>query len=112
MRASTGVAAVIPVLLLLLLASLAYRPGPPPLAEPSYPILRTPLADLQRSFHRRRVRHALDAYRFAEGAWPERLEELAEAGFLTLAELALPGSDAYYYYRRRGAGMLMLAPRH
>ncbi len=112
MRATAGVAAVIPVLLLLLLASLAYRPGPPPLVEPSYPILRTPLADLQRSFHQRRVRHALDAYRFAEGTWPERLEELAETGFLTRAELAPPGSDAYYYYRRRGAGMLLLAPRH
>ncbi len=110
-RVAAGVASVIPVLLLMLLAALAYRPVPAPLADPSYPIVRKPLGDVQRSFHQRRVRHALDVYRFSRGAWPARLEDLVDEGLLSVEELAPPHSDAYYYYARRGAGMVLLTPR-
>lgn len=67
------------------------------------------LAPIEASLAARRVRNALDAYRAGRGVWPERLEEIADAGFLDRDALTSP-SGAPYYYRRSDDGVVLLAP--
>jgi hypothetical protein len=71
--------------------------------------LRSPAhAELRDAYATRGLRHAVEAHRFATGAWPDSLERLA--GDL-VAEDALAGpAGASYYYTRRDGGALLLAP--
>lgn len=66
---------------------------------------------LRRGFELRRLRHAAEACRLAEGRYPERLEQLEAGGCLAAGSLA--GVDAApYYYALRDGEMLLLAPAH
>jgi hypothetical protein len=75
-----------------------------------FPIERLPLERARALFEKRRLRHALEAQRMLSGGFPERLAESARTGLL--GRDALTPSDAadYYYYARRGNGILLLAP--
>jgi hypothetical protein len=64
----------------------------------------TQIERVRRSFETRRVRHALEAYHFAEGHWPADLEVLRSSG--TLAS-AIGGP---YYYASRDDGAWLLGP--
>ena len=61
------------------------------------------------AFAARRVKHALEVYRFTEGRWPGALTALSERGILPGEELAT-GSGRLYYYARRSDGPVLLAP--
>jgi hypothetical protein len=70
---------------------------------------RAPLAEARASFALRRVRNALDAHRYAEGAPPARLEQLAREGFLGRDALT-PADGGSYYYAADARGAVLLAP--
>lgn len=75
----------------------------------AFSVRRAPLADARTAFATERVRKALEAWRFAHGAWPESLDRLAEAGFLPRG--ALTAADGRpYYYARLGDEAVLLAP--
>ncbi len=62
-----------------------------------------------RGFEQRRLRHAVEAYRFAFDEWPSELSDLQDLsadGAWTMA----PGEGRQYYYRQRGETFLVLAP--
>ncbi len=66
---------------------------------------------LRSGFEARRVRHAAEACRLAQGRYPERLEELLAGGCFAAGSLA--GADLTpYYYALRDGEMLLLAPAH
>jgi len=56
-----------------------------------------------------RLRGALEVYRLEKGAYPERLEELVEAGLASHRDLRYPWSQEYHY-RRRPEGRFVLLP--
>jgi len=56
-----------------------------------------------------RVRHALEAFRFGGGRWPERLAQLSDRGILSSGELA-SNQGRPYYYVERAEGAVLLAP--
>jgi predicted transcriptional regulator len=56
-----------------------------------------------------RVSHALEAYRFGVGRWPQQLAQLHERGILTRDQLASDQGRPYYYVERVG-GAVLLAP--
>ncbi len=61
------------------------------------------------SFEQRRMRHAVEAYRFAFGRWPGELSELAEFSGERAWTMA-PDEGHEYYYAHRGETFLVLAP--
>jgi hypothetical protein len=81
-------------------------------AAPSAPgqaLRADPGAALWAAWQDRRVRHALEAYRFLGGRWPQGLDELAARGLL--APNALAGAQSRpYYYSAGDEGVLLLAP--
>ena len=107
--------AVVPALIGLALlavvsAAANLRPGAP--VEPrGVAIDRAPLEALRLAHEVRGVRHALDAYRFLDGRWPEALPELAERGLPGAQPLASPGAQAYYYATREGDALLLAPER-
>jgi hypothetical protein len=56
-----------------------------------------------------RLRGALEVYRLEQGAYPERLEALVEAGLASPRDLRYPWSQQYHY-RRRPEGRFVLLP--
>ena len=56
-----------------------------------------------------RLRGALEVYRAEKGAYPERLEELVDAGLASPRDLRYPWSQRYHY-RRRPEGRFVLLP--
>jgi hypothetical protein len=97
-------AVIIPLALLLLVTWLGKREGnPEPAAEfrIDHP---TRLEIVRSTFEKRRVRHALETYYFAEGHWPADLDALQSSG--TLAS-AIGGP---YYYASREEGAWLLGP--
>ncbi len=71
--------------------------------------LRTPAhVELHDAYATRRLRHALEAHRFATGAWPDSLEQLA--GDLRPAHGLAGPEGASYYYAHRDGRALLLAP--
>jgi hypothetical protein len=56
-----------------------------------------------------RLRGALEVYRLERGAYPERLDELVEAGLAGERDLRYPWSQEYHY-RRRPEGRFVLLP--
>jgi hypothetical protein len=57
----------------------------------------------------RRARHAVEAWRFAEGRWPSDLREVATSRLLPDGALATSPGRPYYYFER-DEGVLLLAP--
>jgi hypothetical protein len=56
-----------------------------------------------------RLRGALEVYRLEQGAYPERLGELVEAGLAAERDLRYPWTQEYHY-RRRPEGRFVLLP--
>jgi hypothetical protein len=97
-----------PLAALAILAVWVHGGGRAEVAEP-FVVRRAPLAEAQARFALRRVRTALDAFRFAEGRWPERLEELVASGYAPADALA-DARGRPYYYSRKDDGFVLLAP--
>jgi hypothetical protein len=70
---------------------------------------RAPERQAEIAFETRRLRHLVEAYRFATGDWPGELEELQARGWLPPGALAVADEHPYYYVRR-GDAVLVLAP--
>lgn len=95
----------LPFAALALVAWLAQRPAPP--AEPG--LRADPLVAARAAGRTLRLRHAAEAYRFAEGRWPADLEELLGGWDGT----AMAGGDASPYpVRDAGGGLSVLAPEY
>jgi hypothetical protein len=101
--------ALAPLTLLLLLAVLANRVEPAEVGERAFSIHRAPLESVRQSFAERRVRNALESYRFIEGRWPRLLLQLEERGLLANDALASSAGRPYYYVQRED-GAVLLAP--
>jgi hypothetical protein len=103
-----ALAAAVP--LLLLLAWLGWV-VPSRTPEPSAPfaIRRDPLAAARAAYDVERLRAAVQAHRFAEGRWPERLAALAERGYVPPSALT-DAQGRPYYYAAREHGFVLLAP--
>jgi hypothetical protein len=100
--------ALIPLAALAAVAWRASAPAPPAPASDQR-IERATLAGLREDYALRAARNAIEAYRLASGSWPERLEELSEAGLLGPETLATLGGRAYYSLDRE-RGPILLAP--
>jgi hypothetical protein len=57
-----------------------------------------------------RLRGALEVYRAERGEFPERLDELVEAGLVTGQDLSQPWTQRYHYRRRAEGGFVLLSP--
>lgn len=57
-----------------------------------------------------RLRAALDVYRVERGRYPDRLEELVEAGLVTRRDLSRPWNQPYHYRQRPEGGFVLLPP--
>jgi hypothetical protein len=108
-QALSWLAGVLPLLLLAGIAVLALRGVAPGEPAPGFTLQRAAIEANRAAFEARRVRHALEAHRFAEGRWPEGLAELERRGVLAAGRLAQHRGDAYYYVVRED-GALLLAP--
>jgi hypothetical protein len=97
---------VIPFAALALVAWLAQRA--PQAAAPG--LRAEPLVAARAASETLRLRNALEAFRFAEGRWPDDLDELARRGF---AAPAMAGESASpYSLSVPGAGFAVLAPEY
>jgi hypothetical protein len=95
---------------LAVLFAVAWRAAPaPPMPASDQRIERGMLADLREDYALRAVRNAIEAYRLARGSWPERLEDLSDAGLLARETLAALEGRAYYSMDRE-KGPILLAP--
>lgn len=107
-RVRVGAATVLP---LVLLATVAFwadaMPAP---VDPGAIELRS-FGQVHEGYATRRVRKALDAYRFVEGDWPPDLEEISIRGFVPEGALTPPLARPYYS-ARRADGVVLLAPEH
>jgi hypothetical protein len=102
-------ATLVPLALLALVAySIHSRNAAPPRVG-VVPIPPSALELVQDDYATLRVSHALEAYRFSSGRWPERLAQLSERGILTPDELASEEGRPYYY-AKRAEGAVLLAP--
>ena len=82
-----------------------------PRAEPlpGYALERRPVEAVRAAYETRRVRHAVETHRFAEGRWPRAVDELERKGLLEPGSLARAGARPYYF-EARDDGVLLLAP--
>jgi len=99
------------VLPLLLVAGWLLLSGPGVRARATDPfrIPRDPLAAARTEHELERLRAAVEAHRFAEGRWPERLEALVERGYVPQAALT-DDRGRPYYYAIRDDEFVLLAP--
>jgi hypothetical protein len=97
-------------LLVLIVAVVAAGRGPAP-DEPAVPfrIESATLEGLREAQATRRLRNAVEAFRLAEGRWPQRPEELSERGLVAPDALARPPGRPYYF-AQRSDGVVLLAP--
>jgi hypothetical protein len=103
------VATLVPLALLALAAfATHWRNAAPPQAG-VFAIPPSALDLVRDDFATLRVSHALEAYRFSGGRWPERLAHLSEQGIVTPDELASDQGRPYYYVER-SEGAVLLAP--
>jgi hypothetical protein len=107
--ARSWVATLVPLALLLLVAFAIHwqivmppRPGIFAIPPSALDLVRDDYAAL-------RVSHALEAFRFGRGQWPERLSQLSERGILSADQLASDEGRPYYYVER-AEGAVLLAP--
>ncbi len=103
-----GLSAALPLAALLAgLGFVSAQPDPP--APAPFDVQEDPLAAARAAFGVERLRAAVEAHRFVEGAWPARLEELAERGYVAREALA-DAQGRPYYYSAREDGFVLLAP--
>jgi hypothetical protein len=106
--AGAGVAALalaaLPFVLLLALVGMLAGRGPLP-APPGDPAARLEQRAAD-AMELRRLRNAIEAFRFARGRWPEDVEEAARFAGAPLAAAA----DREYYFARRGDSFVLLPP--
>ena len=57
-----------------------------------------------------RLRRALEVWKLENGAYPDRLEALVEAGLCDRADLRYPFEEAYQYRRTAEDGFVLVAP--
>jgi hypothetical protein len=95
-------------LLVAVAAAAQQRLAPPVLS--GAPIEGDAFAALRQAYETRRLRHALDAFRFAEGRWPRDLGELEASGILP-PPLATGAARPYYYSQRDGKALLLAPER-
>jgi hypothetical protein len=96
--------------LLVVVAAAAHQQGLVPRAPHAATLEGEALAALREAYETRRVRHALDAFRFVEGRWPRDLGELEASGILAPA-LAADAARPYYYAQRDGKALLLAPER-
>jgi hypothetical protein len=85
------------------------RPTAVAIAPSGFAIERSARARVHDAHAARRARHAVEAWRFAEGRWPSDLGEVATSALLPDGALATSPSRPYYYFER-DEGVLLLAP--
>jgi hypothetical protein len=101
------VAALLPLVMLLGLVLASWRPAPTATAFDGFEIERPGLAFMRDAHRVRGAQHALDAFRYLEGRWPEDLAEVEARGLLPPS---LASQEAYpYYYSVGDGGALLLA---
>jgi hypothetical protein len=107
--ARSWAATLIPLLLLGAMTFAAHsRSGKS--VQPAAVEISTSVLDLVRDdYATLRVSHALEAYRFGTGRWPDRLFELSDRGILSPEQLASEQGRPYYYAKRVD-GAVLLAP--
>ncbi len=101
--------AAAPFGVLALWAWLALVPGAAPPESGRFEVPRDALAAARASLATERIRNLAEAHRFATGAWPRDLRDLANGGWLGEDALAAADSDPYYFAEGEG-GVLVLAP--
>lgn len=74
-----------------------------------FAITRDPLAAARAAHEIERLRAAVEAHRFVEGRFPEKLQTLVQRGYLPASALT-DGRGRPYYYARRGDEFVLLAP--
>jgi hypothetical protein len=104
------VAALLPLVILLALVLASRQPPPTPGAFAGFEIRRPGLEFMRDLYRARAARHAVDAYRFLEGHWPENLMQVEARGLLPPA-LASNEGHPYYYVVRDGDALLLAAER-
>jgi hypothetical protein len=57
-----------------------------------------------------RLRGALEVYRLEKGGYPERLDELVEAGLASARDLRYPWRAPYHYRRPDQGRYVLLSP--
>jgi len=107
--ARSWIAVLLPFALLVGVAMAIHIRNATPTAAGVYPIAPTALGRVRGDYATLRVRHALEAFRFARGEWPRRLKQLSDSGLLPPEALALDGPRPYYYVARKN-GAVLLAP--
>jgi hypothetical protein len=102
-------AAVLPFAFLFMMAWLALGRAGSVIPDGLTSLDRDPQRQAEIAFETRRLRHLVEAYRFATGDWPGDLGELQARGWLPPGALAVADEHPYYYVRR-GDAVLVLAP--
>ena len=103
------IAGLLPLVLLLSAVATALLGSSRGDEGPGVVLHRAPLETLREDYAARGVRHALEAYRFADGRWPGALTDLVARGVLGAEALAHPAGRPYYYVERED-GAVLLAP--
>ncbi|MEM7408978.1 MAG: DUF4388 domain-containing protein [Myxococcota bacterium] len=80
-----------------------------PEPTPGGPVARATLAELEDAYATRAARHAIEAYRFHHGDWPESLADVEAAGLLDRDALAAPRGRPYYS-QQQAEGWVFLGP--
>jgi hypothetical protein len=106
-----ALAAVPLVVLASMIGIMNHRAGTRARVGEVFPIERPALTEVQASFEKRRLRHAIEANRFLVGEWPSGLDAADATGLLGRDSLA-PGSSAPYYYAIRENEIILLTPEH
>jgi hypothetical protein len=104
------VAALLPLAMLLGLVLASWRPAPSVSTFDGFEIARPGLVFLRDAHRARAAQHALDAFHYLEGRWPEDLAEVEARGLLP-ASLASQQARPYYYVVRDGDALLLAAER-
>jgi hypothetical protein len=107
-------AMLLPFVFLAAMASLASREAAPPPAAGERLFALDPAERVERAAEAWRLRHLVEAHRFARSRWPSSLEDLADLAQqqpLVPAPLAAP-PERPYYYAWRGDSFVLLPPPH